>query len=368
MGSGRAASTLEVIEHFGEHPSVVNSRLESRGRRSFLLEWQTPDGFFRGEASPLPGYGTDDPERAHRELGTVEPGALENRRAERRGIAVTLEELEQLPVAVSSPSARFALETAWLRARSFDLGLPVWQLLRRAMGLDESRAPETIRTSAVLDAGAAAELERARSLFHDGIRTFKVKCGRDWPAEKRLIEALSELGAVRLRLDPNLAWSPEELRRAQAELSLSLPIEFIEDPTPDQGAWDPALGFAFGIDEPLGALTPSPEALSRSGARFVVLKPMALGGFARSLRWAQAAFDCDASCIVSHLFDGPTALDAAIELAFAVQSPDHAAGLGAHLGLLAFSEKPRFLEKTHLIRPVLPPGTRSLAGSAPPRL
>lgn len=352
MGSGRAASTLRVIEHRGQHPGITTSRLHSAGRRSFLLEWRTAEGSFRGEASPLPGYGSDDAELAETELRSLQSDFLEHLRADRRQTSCTIEELEALSGSLRSPAARFALETVWLRTRAWDEGLPVWQLLRAALDKPLSDVPESLATSAVLDAGNAGTLERARLLLNRGVTTFKIKCGRDWLVEKTLIEAVAGLGSVHLRLDPNLAWTPSDLARAAAELSPSLPIEFIEDPTPDLKHWDTALPFAYGIDEPLGAMPVDPGLLRSAAARFVVLKPMALGGFARCLRWARAAAEIGASCVVSHLFDGPLALDAAVELAFAVQSPDHAAGLGDHLGLQAFAETPRFLVADRLIRPV----------------
>src|SRR5690606_5811008 len=90
----------------------------------------------------------------------------------------------------------------------------------------------------------------------------------------------------------------------------------------------------------LTSLSPEVAALGAS-VQFCILKPMALGGFSRALRWAQVAEELGARALVSHLFDGPVALDAAAALAFAVQEPGYAAGLGEHAGLFAFPERPR---------------------------
>ena len=58
--------------------------------------------------------------------------------------------------------------------------------------------------------------------------------------------------------------------------------------------------------------------------------------------------------MVSHLFDGPVALAAATQLAFAVQSPELAAGLGPHAGLEAWSTvapEPSFVSSRGLSLP-----------------
>ncbi len=354
MTEERISDAFRIREHQGAHRTITTSRLRSEGRKTFFFECRSEGEIFVGEASPLPGYGSDDPARARRELEELAPAQWARLRGELESPRLTIEELEELSKPLTSPAARFALETAWLEARAARTGRGLFWLLRGALG-KEAKEPPQVPTSAVLDAAEEEPMARAGALFRAGIRTFKVKCGLDIEREKALLTALSELGQVHLRVDPNLAWSREELEKHSRALT-HLPIEYIEDPSLELSAWkESALPVA--IDEPLTSLEPKSAALGAS-VQFLILKPMALGGFSRALRWAQVAEQIGASPIVSHLFDGPVALDAAAALAFAVQDPERAAGLGDHAGLFAFSERPR----SGLGAFLTPPGVR--AGSA----
>lgn len=337
MTQARAPGGFRVREHQGAHRTITTSRLRSAGRRTFFFECCFEGETYVGEASPLPGYGSDDPERARRELEELAPAQWTRLRGELESPRLTIEELEELSNPLTSPSARFALETAWLEARAAWTGQHHFSLLRGALG-QEAGAPPQIPTSAVLDAAEEEPMARAGALFRAGIGTFKVKCGLDIERETRLLTALAELGDVRLRVDPNLAWSREQLGEYSRAVA-HLPIEYIEDPTSALSDWCLS-ALPVAIDEPLSSLSPESVALG-ANVQFFILKPMALGGFSRALRWAQVAEELGAHAIVSHLFDGPVALDAAAALAFSVQDPGYAAGLGDHAGLVAFPERPR---------------------------
>ncbi len=83
-----------------------------------------------------------------------------------------------------------------------------------------------------------------------------------------------------------------------------------------------------------------PDLLRRGSFRVLVLKPMALGGFAACLELARIAAAAGGAVLVSHLFDGPVGLAAA-----------------AHLGF-------RLARAGAALRPGAPPRARSLAGVA----
>ena len=84
---------------------------------------------------------------------------------------------------------------------------------------------------------------------------------------------------------------------------------------------------------PAGAWERIEPALRTSNAVAVVLKPMLLGGIARTLDLAARARVAGLDVTVSHLFDGPVALAAASHLAIAVGSRARASGLAPHGGL-----------------------------------
>jgi L-alanine-DL-glutamate epimerase-like enolase superfamily enzyme len=148
------------------------------------------------------------------------------------------------------------------------------------------------------------------------------------------------LGAgPRLRLDANQGWSEAELTSAGSLLE-ALDIEFIEEPslrlTRHVGTT-----VAVALDESLQGLKPEDlEALEeRSGARFVVLKPMVLGGLSHCMELARHATALNLGVVISHSFDGPVALLAAAALALALPTPV-AQGLAPHAGLAAWPQIP----------------------------
>jgi L-alanine-DL-glutamate epimerase-like enolase superfamily enzyme len=86
------------------------------------------------------------------------------------------------------------------------------------------------------------------------------------------------------------------------------------------------------LDEPL-ARGLTQEQVSLVAPDVVVLKPMALGGFSACVKIAEWAQRERIALCVSHLFDGNVAMGATIQLAFAVQTPKFATGLGEHVAL-----------------------------------
>ena len=171
-----------------------------------------------------------------------------------------------------------------------------------------------------------------------GVSTIKLKCGRDLAREcdalVRLAAAAQQLPELRLRLDVNQGYSAKDSVQL-LEAASDLHVDWIEDPTAslsDWGSVGESSGVRLAVDEPL--LRVVPDELRDLPVQVVILKPMALGGWSRCLRFAVAARAQNKSISLSHFFDGPVAMDAAISLAFALQSPQFAPGLGRHVALL----------------------------------
>src|SRR5262245_37167881 len=90
-------------------PGARAGTLRRTERKGLLLELETPDGIHaEGEASPLPGYSSDDLATCHAALSSTDWSSI----TEPESVAV-LEHLPALP-----PAARFALETALLEVAS----------------------------------------------------------------------------------------------------------------------------------------------------------------------------------------------------------------------------------------------------------
>lgn len=327
---------------------------------------ETEFGAVFGEASPLSGYGDDCIERAEEELHSLRASTLldvlgklrdQSRAAEQsddgsgggRSLQERLLATVQMAVAhLQSPSARFCVEMLLLDALSRACARPVYQLL------NEGVQARVLRTSAVLDPFSQDLRSQVLSLIDRGVTTFKLKCGQDTDRELAALAELANLSTpeleLRIRLDPNGAWENEDLEPF-VNATRSLHLEWVEDLSAQPAEWSrlrqghPDLPLA--IDEGLLRADAGVEVLKSSGATFVVLKPMALGGFSRALEWTRRANDLNLAVCVSHLFDGPIAFDAVAQLAFAVQTAGVVPGLGRHAALAGWSTEfglPRSLQ------------------------
>ena len=287
-----------------------------------------------GEATPLPGYSADTLDGAETALRALDSKALER--------ALDIEDSKEALRSVvnllpqTEPAARMALETAALdfRGQQNQLSAPA------ILGADSGAVLPLAWLAGAPDAHA---LETIRCAQQVGYRHFKLKLGRDGHFDSEIagVRALRRaLGAgPLLRLDVNRGWSEAQARSA-ATLLEALDIEFVEEPsprlTPQRGASPP-----LALDESLRGVDPRDLAAlaERSGASFVVLKPMVLGGLSHCIELARHAAALDLGVVISHSFDGPVALIAAAALALALPT-QIAQGLAPHPGLAAWPRIP----------------------------
>jgi L-alanine-DL-glutamate epimerase-like enolase superfamily enzyme len=178
----------------------------------------------------------------------------------------------------------------------------------------------------------------AEHALRTGFTHLKLKLGGPRELERELagVQALREHhgGNVALRLDANGALSSSEIEHAWRSLA-ALGIELFEEP----GALPESLlgALPLGLDESLQGLDEAAAValLRRRQARYVVLKPMALGGLTHCWRLAEQALALGARPVLSHAFDGPFAWRATAALALALpEGPAH--GLAPHAGLEAW--------------------------------
>jgi o-succinylbenzoate synthase len=336
---------------------VLPCRGRVRGARGAAETWTERSGLLlrlvaldgrvgQGEASPLPGYSRDDIEAARSALGAVTFSALPEleRGEEVRGYLARL----RVATAEMPASARFAVETALLDLAGQERGVPLWALFDRGAGTP-------VPLSALAGGADADGVTAASKAVERGVRTVKVKIAG--PNLGRQVEALARIrtviGDVALRLDANRTFAAHSVRDEFAALCEVRP-ELVEEPVPTEAlAGLPALPVPLALDETLqdgAAFTRLEPHLSRLGCVALVLKPMALGGFAACLELAERARARGLDVTLSHLFDGPVGLAAAAHLALAVASRSRATGLAAHGGLEAWPAVPLpFLEETSVV-------------------
>jgi o-succinylbenzoate synthase len=325
---------VSIRRFSGNSSGAQNAHLPWASRSGLLLELRVGSVRGVGEASPLPGYSTDTLLSAEQALAMLDVQALE----QALEIVDTKEALKTLAALLpgTESAARMALETAALDLRGQQLQLSAPALL----GADPGAERQLAWLVGAADAQALETIRRAQCA---GYAHFKIKTGYldSFTHEITSLRALRHaLGAApRLRLDANQGWCRAEVASAIRQLE-ALDIEFIEEPsagiTPECGARIPVA-----LDESLRGVEPErlEELAARSAARFVVLKPMVLGGLSRCLEWARYAMALNLGVVISHSFDGPVALIAAATLALALPT-SIAQGLAPHAGLAAWPKIP----------------------------
>jgi o-succinylbenzoate synthase len=320
--------TLTETAHELTQP-VDNARHRWRARSGLLLELRDELGNIgQGEASPLPGYSPDDLATSRDALQALELTGLELEPSSSKLFAVAA-----ALVPAPARAARFALETALLDLAGHRLQKPAWALLT-------PDTPPPVPLAALLDARGAAELgAHADEALARGVGTLKVKLGRAPGELDDLRELRRHVGPqTTIRLDANQAFTDQEAMRILPALACLSP-EFLEEPCELETEPWRSSPIPLALDESLQA--PGAERWLRDGAlprsvRVLVLKPTALGGFARCLELAELGKKIGLGVVVTHTFEGPVAWAAAACLALVIESPGLAAGLDRHAGLAAW--------------------------------
>lgn len=316
-------------------PRAQDARRTWPERDSLLLRLTDAVGHHGiGEASPLPDYSPDRLDEVEPALAAVAMQDVEAALAQPTTRAALTAIASLLPHHL--PSARMALETAALDLLGQRQRLSAPLLLGAEAG---ARRPLAQLLGAAGSPTLPADAERA---LQAGYRHFKLKLGApgQLPRELAGVQALRERYGeqVVLRLDANGALSAAEIEQAWQSLS-GLGIELFEEPgrLPDA-----LLGtLPLGLDESLQGLDESAvaELVREHQARYVVLKPMALGGLEHCWRLADIARALGVLPVLSHCFDGPYAWRATAALALALP-PGPAHGLAPHAGLEAWRLRP----------------------------
>jgi o-succinylbenzoate synthase len=284
----------------------------------------------RGEATPLPAFGTETLEacqRALEEAGSALGGAK---------APANVEEVTALLSAwgggTRACAARHGVELGLLDLLAQTRGVPVARLL--------CEAPRPwVRVNALLTGASPRALaDEARAAAEAGFRVVKMKVGasasRDELERVRAVRGAVGEG-VEIRLDANGAWTKEGALAALSALGELRP-ELCEQPVPaadvealrdlrwrvpvrlaaDEAVADPA---AHPLLLGEGAEEPAVDAL--------VLKPMVLGGLLPALALAHRAHARDVDAYVTSALDGPVARLGALHLAASLPSHTYASGL-----------------------------------------
>ena len=307
------------------HWPLETARGVTRVREGLLVELREGGGLRGfGEAMPLPGFGLESLEEAHAALAAALPMLLG---LEAEDLDANLAQAAR--ATLRAPSASAALDSALhdLAARS------------RNVSVSELLAPcsrEPVAVSALLAAKTPREVAQvARQAADAGYRTLKLKIAatsidRDVARVERMRDIVGDDCA--LRLDANGGWEEASARDALRRLAPSLP-EFVEQPVSAQAIEclarvrsDSPVPVA--ADEALCHEGGAKAVLAHRAADLLILKPAALGGLRAARDLAGEARRAGLRVVVTGFLDSAIGDAGALQLAAALRSPDHAAGLG----------------------------------------
>ena len=292
-----------------------------------------------GEASPLPGYSED-------ELVDVESGLDDWAARWTRDEIPEAADPGRDPALAALPAARCAVDTALLDLAARRSGVPLRTgLLALASPVRPvARVPVAalVSLTGVERPGAPraprSVLGEVTERVAEGYKTVKLKIGgEDFAAElAQLAQIRMAFPFLRLRLDANGSWAPEQARAHLAELERQITPELVEQPVDPEALFSFAsAGVLLAADESMRLPGAIERLVESGGCAVIVLKPMMLGGPRACLRLAESAFAAGMGVVVSHTFGGPVAHATACELALALAAlaptgRPLAAGLAGH--------------------------------------
>jgi o-succinylbenzoate synthase len=261
-----------------------------------------------GEAAPLPEW-TESVDDCRRALDLVDDlgGALSS------------------GVLDDAPAARHAVSLALFDARARGEGVSLARFLAGPSG----RVAGAVPVNATVGDGSERETADAVvDAVESGYDCVKLKVGvggvdRD---VARLVAAREAAPDVSLRVDANGAWDLAEATRfADAVAARGVDLAYVEQPlaaadVAGHASLRERCPFDVAVDETLAS--ESVDAVLAAGAADVlVLKPMALGGPARTLAVAERAWEAGVDSVVTTTVDAVVARTAALHVAAALGDP-----------------------------------------------
>jgi o-succinylbenzoate synthase len=280
-----------------------------------------------GDAAPFPGFGLE----THASAGAGLRLALTRLVGVRRdGYAGAIVDLPGLAPVAATPTARAAIDCALHDLIAQEEGVP---LARYLGGFSTRLAVPVNGTIPRVPPERAAEIG-ARAVAA-GIGTLKVKVGGASLREDEIrIRALREAvgPSVRIRVDANQAWSPEEAIESLRALA-SFDLEYAEQPVAAADLEGMArvrreCGVRIAADESVRDTKSAEMVHYRAAADILIVKPMAVGGL-REARYVQnAAEDGGMPLVVTSLLESVVGRTAALHFAASLGETPFAHGVG----------------------------------------
>ena len=207
-----------------------------------------------------------------------------------------------------------ALEMAFLDAAAREKKVPLWRVF--------GNRPRTFRTDMTVVLGTVAEAEAAtREILRRGIRSFKVKVGRDIGLDLQRVAVVAKLAKnCPLYLDANQGFTaPQSLKFLKELKRLKIKPALIEQPVPKKD-WDGLRkvtregGVLVCADESAGSLDDAKRIIREKAAGAINVKLMKTG-ILEAYEIARLAKKNGIKLMIGTMMETPLAVTAAAHLA-----------------------------------------------------
>ena len=282
--------------------------------RNVVVKLASDDGSIGlGEASPSPKIVGDDVDLVVETL----------RRAWRKLKGVEIEGPETFAEVLGrvsgSPSAKAALEMAFLDLWCKGLGVPLYRILG-----GYRRTVETDITIGIMSPEEQAK--RAVAYVEMGFKSIKLKLGLEPEVDVERVRAVRDAvgESVRIRVDANQGWSVDEAKWVIGRIS-NYDVELVEQPV----KWDDIRGLAevrrespipIAADESVKSLADAIAVIKAEAADVINIKLMKCGGPWQALKLAAVSEAAGVKNMVGCMGETGLAITAGVHVALALRN------------------------------------------------
>lgn len=317
-------------------PFLVRSD-EIKSRKGVIIHVFSEFGHMGfGEVAPLPGVSHESLQKAVHQLDVL--------RREFKGERAPLEPAillkwlaDRLPDEAVCSSVKFGFEAAIISMVAGVNNKSIFSFLK--FGIESE-----VFSSGLLQGTPDNVIRQARFLAARGYKTFKLKVGsRNIPLDVKKVDDLRALLGpdIRLRLDANRAWRLDEAVVFAQSIGKDR-VEYIEEPLANPGQLEQFVrrtDMAIAVDETLMEV-PLEDLADRMGVRYVIARPMVMGGITGYLDLLKIATKAGLQVIVTSAFESGVGMTALVNLA----------GMSSAVANLGATN---WFEQDLLLRPVL---------------
>ena len=279
-----------------------------------------------GDAAPFPGFGLETHASAGAGLKLAMARLVGMSRA---SYAAAIADLTVLAPVAATSTARSAIDCALHDLIAQGAGLSIARYLGGSGTLREVPANGTIPR---VTPERAAEM--GRRAVASGVTTLKVKVGGAGPREdeERLRALRDAVGPeIRLRVDANQAWSPDQAIEALRALA-AFDLEYAEQPVSADDLEGlarvrKACGVRIAADESVRDTKSAEMVMYRAAADILIVKPMAVGGLREARSVQNVAADGNMPVVVTSLMESAIGRVAALHFAASLGETPYAHGI-----------------------------------------